>query len=211
MANPMTQGAMSRNESERCRTSIGSWWQISSRNSRPDESWYWEYWFERNHSPDLAFRFARLLHSLLRWLIDGVRWSLKIVKGGDVGDEKPTEAARRWSPIVWDLGGLAVILLSFIAGSWIVGNFDIPIPNGVMGMILLLCLLRLSVVPVDFVRRASAGLLYLLPVLFVPLYVEPFSDWPFWVRYASSLLPIVAIGGAAMLLLAYFLARMFRR
>jgi putative effector of murein hydrolase LrgA (UPF0299 family) len=80
-----------------------------------------------------------------------------------------------------------------------------------MGMIILLCLLRLSVVPIDFVRRASAGLLYLLPVLFVPLYVEPFSDWPFWVRHASSLVPIVAIGSAAMLLLAYFLARMFRR
>jgi holin-like protein len=128
---------------------------------------------------------------------------------------KPTEAGRRrapaWPLTIWDLGGLAVIVLSFIAGSWVVGNFDLPIPNGVMGMIILLGLLRLSVVPVEFVRRASAGLLYLLPVLFVPLYVEPFSDGSFWARYATSVLPIVVIGGAAMLLLAYFLAWMLRR
>ena len=82
--------------SERCRTSIGSWWQASSQNSRPDESWYWEYWFKREHSPDLAFVIARRLRSLFRWLIGGLRWSLTDVKTGDVGDAGSTEVGRRW-------------------------------------------------------------------------------------------------------------------
>lgn len=81
-----------------------------------------------------------------------------------------------------------------------------------MGMIIMLCLLRFSVIPVEFVRRASAGLLYLLPVFFVPLYVEPFSNWTFWGRYGPSLLPLVIIGAAAMLFLTHlFASRILQR
>jgi hypothetical protein len=50
----------------------------------PDESLYWEYWFEREHAPDLAFLAARRLRSLFRWLIGGLRWSLTVVKAGDI-------------------------------------------------------------------------------------------------------------------------------
>ena len=92
MGNAMARD--NRRTSERCRTSIGSWWQASSRNARPDESWYWEYWFEREHSPDLAFLIARRLRSLFRWLIGGLRWSLTVEKAGDVGEARMNRA---WS------------------------------------------------------------------------------------------------------------------
>jgi len=91
MANPMTPRRTSATQSDRCRTSIGSWWQANSRNTRPDESWYWEYWFEREHSPDLASLIARRLCSLFRWLFDGLHWSLTAVKAGDVDDAGSTE------------------------------------------------------------------------------------------------------------------------
>jgi|SRR6516164_1681272 len=61
---------------------------------RPDESWYWEYWFEGEHSPDLAFLIARRLRSLFRWLIGGLRWSLTVEKAGDVGEARMNRA---WS------------------------------------------------------------------------------------------------------------------
>jgi hypothetical protein len=35
---------------------------------RPSASWYYEYWYEREHSPDLAFLVARLVRSLFRRL-----------------------------------------------------------------------------------------------------------------------------------------------
>jgi hypothetical protein len=77
---------------ERYQTAIGPSWQTSSRNARPEESWYWEYWFEREHSPDLAFLIARRLRSLFRWLIGGLRWSLKVEKAGEVGEARINRA-----------------------------------------------------------------------------------------------------------------------
>jgi holin-like protein len=105
-----------------------------------------------------------------------------------------------------------LIISSFVAGAWIAEFFRLPIPGGVLGMMIMLCLLRSSLISVDFVRRASAGLLYLLPVFFVPLYVGPFSDWAFWSRYGGSLLPLVFVGTAVTLFIAYLLAsRILRR
>ena len=52
------------------------------------------YWFEREHSPDLAFLIARRLRSLFRWLIGGLRWSLTVEKAGDVGEARMNRA---WS------------------------------------------------------------------------------------------------------------------
>ena len=168
-------------------------------------SWYRQYWYENDHSPDLAFLVARFICDCGYKLVDLAKRSPAVVEGEETG-----VARRRWTPIrlsmIRDLGGAAVIIASFMAGSSIVSNFDLPIPSGVLGMIILLSLLGLSVVSVDVVRRASAGVLYLLPVLFVPLYVEPFSNWTFWASYGSSLLPVVAISAAALLLLAHFLA-----
>src|SRR5262249_27791211 len=142
--------------------------------------WYHEYWYEREYWPDLAFLVARLIRGLFNRL-------------GPLARELLTIADRHWAAIrpsiIRDLGGFALIVSSFIAGAWIAEYFRLPIPGGVMGMIIMLCLLRFCAVPVDFVRRASTGLLYLLPVFFVPLYVEPFSDWAFWGRYGPSLLP----------------------
>jgi hypothetical protein len=97
MGNAMAQNE--RSISERCRTAIGSWWQASSRNAQPDESWYWEYWFEREHSPDLAFLIAKRLRTLFRWLIGGLRLSPTVVKARDVGDASSTEVGRRWTPM----------------------------------------------------------------------------------------------------------------
>src|SRR5262249_10099895 len=95
MGNAMARS--NRRTPERCGTAIGSWWQASSPSNRPDESRYWEYWFEREHSPDLAFLIARRLRSLFRWLIGSLHSSLTVVKAGDVDDARSTEVGRRWT------------------------------------------------------------------------------------------------------------------
>jgi hypothetical protein len=76
MGNAMAWGIRrSTTQAERCSTAIGSWWL--ARNSRPNESWYWQYWFEKDHSPDLAFAIARLVGSFLRWSICVAQWWLQ--------------------------------------------------------------------------------------------------------------------------------------
>jgi hypothetical protein len=116
LGNAMVRGKRNAIESERCRTSVGEWWQLCS-GLRPDQSWYWDYWFERDYSPDLAFRIARLAQSCLRWLIGVVRWSLTVAEIGDAGEAIPTQVGRQWplmrSSILRDLGGVGVILFSF--------------------------------------------------------------------------------------------------
>jgi hypothetical protein len=86
-------------QSGRCRRSIGSRWRASSQNYRLDESWYWEYWFEKDHSPDLAFLIARRVRSFLRWLLALSRSLRMVAKAADAVDERPIEAGRQWRPI----------------------------------------------------------------------------------------------------------------
>jgi hypothetical protein len=90
------RGKTSATQSDRCHTSIGTWWRASYQNYRPDESRYWEYWFEKDHSPDLAFLIARRVRSFLRWLLDVSRSLRMVVKAADAGDERPTAAGRQW-------------------------------------------------------------------------------------------------------------------
>ena len=99
MANQMTPRRTTATQSERSRTAIGSWWQASSQNARPDESWYWEYWFEREHSPDLAFLIARRLRSLFRWLIGSLRWPPTVEMAGAAGEVRIN---RVWSAVATD-------------------------------------------------------------------------------------------------------------
>ena len=158
---------------------------------------YYEHWYGRDHWPGIGCSIGRITCSLFRKL-------------GEMARHSSTVTNRSWAPhglsVLQDVGGLALIVSSFIAGAWIADYFGLPVPGGVLGMIVVLCLIWLAVIPVQFVRRASTGLLYCLPVFFVPLYVEPFSNSAFWVQYGLSLLPLVAIGGAAMLFVAHLFA-----
>jgi putative effector of murein hydrolase LrgA (UPF0299 family) len=97
------------------------------------------------------------------------------------------------------LAGLGVIVLCLTAGSAAAQCSRSTISGNVLGLIVLLLLLWLRIVPITLVRGA---LLAVLPILFVPLYVQPFSDRAFWLQYGPTLLPVVAVGCAATIVLA---------
>jgi len=177
---------MSRGESERFR-------ELDSCR----HTMFYEYWYEKDHWPGLGCSIGRIARGLF-------------VKSGGPARDPSTVTKRPWTrrglSALRDAGGFALIVSSFIAGAWIADSFRLPVPGGVLGMVVVLFLIWLAVIPVQFVRRASAGLLYCLPVFFVPLYVEPFSNSAFWFQYGLSLLPLVAIGAAALLFLAHLFA-----
>ena len=104
MGNAMARD--NRSTSQR-RTAIGSWRQASSRNARPDESWYWEYWFEREHSPDLPFQIARHLRNQFRRVIGGLRWPLTVEMAGAAGEARINRA---WSAMDTDANSSARLL-----------------------------------------------------------------------------------------------------
>ena len=101
-----------------------------------------------------------------------------------------------------DLVGLGVIVLCLTVGSAAAQWSRSTICGNVLGLIVLLLLLWLRIVPTTLVRGASSALLSVLPILFVPLYVQPFSDKAFWLQYGPTLLPVVAVGCAATIVLA---------
>jgi holin-like protein len=166
----------------------------------PEINSYLEYWFERPHWPDLAFCVGRSLRTLLLIVTPALQRCWLQVKGG-----------QPYWVLVRDLAGFGLIVLSLIAGSLASSWSGFPISGSVLGMVILLCLLRLFTGAAKIVRRSAAVLLYLLPALFVPLYVVPFSDATFWLRYGPTLLPVVATGVAIMMTLTRFLTiRMMR-
>lgn len=100
-----------------------------------------------------------------------------------------------------DLVGLGIIVFCLIVGSAAAQWSRSAISGNVLGLIVLLLLLWLRIVPTTLVRGASSALLSVLPILFVPLYVQPFSDKAFWLQYGPTLLPVVAVGCAATIVL----------
>jgi putative effector of murein hydrolase LrgA (UPF0299 family) len=69
-----------------------------------------------------------------------------------------------------------VIVLCLAADSAAAQWSRSAISGNVLGLIVILLLLWLRIVPTTLVRGASNALLSVLPLLFVPLYVQPFSD-----------------------------------
>ena len=102
--------------------------------------------------------------------------------------------------VLRDAIGLAIIVACLKAGTTVQTVFGEPIPGSILGMGLLLLLLAARVLPEKAVQGASADLLFILPALFVPLYVAPLSDGGFWRHVGISLLP-AALGGAVLMLL----------
>jgi holin-like protein len=100
------------------------------------------------------------------------------------------------------LVGAVIILLCLGAGTFVADRMSGEVSGNVIGMVILLVLLRLRIVSAGAVRDASAALLSVLPILFVPLYVAPVSDASFWAQYGPLLLPAVAAGSALIIIIA---------
>jgi holin-like protein len=107
---------------------------------------------------------------------------------------------------VRDLVGLAVIVLCLIVGSAVARWSHSTISGNVLGLVALLVMLWLRIVPITLVQRAADALLSVLPILFVPLYVRPFSDGAFWMQYGPTLLPVIVSGCAMIMIFARAIA-----
>src|SRR6267378_2803653 len=68
--------------------------------------------------------------------------------------------------------GVIVLLLGLLSGEGIKSWLHLPIPGNVLGLFVLLLCFRLRLIPPQLVEQASNRLLFVLPALFIPIYVS---------------------------------------
>ena len=92
--------------------------------------------------------------------------------------------------------GFLLLVACLQVGALLKARLGLLVPANVLGLALLLGLLRLGWVPLGWVESAADRLLFLLPALFVPIYVGAVSDGAFWASSRCLLLPILLVATA---------------
>jgi holin-like protein len=104
------------------------------------------------------------------------------------------------------LRGIALLVCFNLAGvgvHWL----GVPLPSGVLGLLLLFLSLSLGLVKLDWVERAAAFLLRHMVLLFVPLTVGLLDVWPVVRQQAVVLGASLVVSFVAVLLTTALLGR----
>ncbi len=90
--------------------------------------------------------------------------------------------------------GLLVLTGCLLAGEWVKTQLGLVLPGNILGLFLLLGLLTAGVVPLRWVEGAARVLLWLLPFLFLPIFVLAMRDQAFWAVQGKALAGAVTLG-----------------
>ena len=108
--------------------------------------------------------------------------------------------------------GLIVLLLSLLSGEQIKNWLHLPIPGNVLGLFILLICFRLRLIPPQLVEEASNRLLFVLPALFIPIYVSAIGQGQLWSPMIWVLLGTLLVATASLWIFVGHLAqRLLRR
>jgi len=94
--------------------------------------------------------------------------------------------------------GFIVLLLSLLSGEGIKAWLHLPIPGNVLGLFVLLICFRLRLIPPQLVEEASNRLLFVLPALFIPIYVSAIGGGQLWSKMSWVLLPTLLAATASL-------------
>ena len=92
------------------------------------------------------------------------------------------------------LPGFGVLVACLLAGNWLKGALGLILPGNILGLFLLLALLLTGVVPLRWVEAAARLLLWLLPFLFLPIFILAMKDRAFWAVQGRALSGAVVLG-----------------
>ena len=99
-------------------------------------------------------------------------------------------AASRWLA----LPGFLILVACLEVGETVKKALGLVLPGNILGLFLLLALLATGVVPLRRVESAARLLLWLLPFLFVPVFVPVMRDRELWLVQGRSLAGAVVLG-----------------
>ncbi len=110
------------------------------------------------------------------------------------------------------LPGLVILIAAFLAGSWLRARLGLIVPGNILGLFLLLGALALRIVRLRWIEEAAGALLWLLPLLFLPIFVGAAEDRRFWVERGGVYALAVLAGLLALYAFVGHLAQfLFRR
>lgn len=98
-------------------------------------------------------------------------------------------AGARWRIVP----GFLVLVGCLEAGEWLKVRGGLALPGNIVGLFLLLGLLALGVVPLRWVEGAARLLLWLLPFLFLPVFILAMRDRAFWAVQGKALAGAVVL------------------
>ena len=109
------------------------------------------------------------------------------------GQSEPLEtepaATRRYL-----LPGFGVLVACLFAGQGLKDAFALILPGNILGLFILLTLLFTGVVPLKWVEATARLLLWLLPFLFLPIFILAMKDHAFWAIQGRALCVAVVTG-----------------
>lgn len=109
------------------------------------------------------------------------------------GQPEPIEAGPA-SDRRYLLPGFGLLVLCLLAGEWLKARLGLVLPGNILGLFILLALLGTGVVPLRWVEAAARLLLWLLPFLFMPIFVLAMRDKAFWAVQGRALSGAVMAG-----------------
>jgi holin-like protein len=111
----------------------------------------------------------------------------------------------------WELAvGFGILCLFLAAGAYVKSLLHLTLPGNVLGLFLLLGAVALDIVKVQWFELASKWLLYLMPLLFVPIYVGAGAYKDVWARWGWLIVSSMVLAVLAMwVFVGHFAQRIF--
>jgi holin-like protein len=94
--------------------------------------------------------------------------------------------------------GFALLVLSIIAGEQIKIWLQLPVPGNLLGLFVLLFCFRLRLIAPQLIEEAANRLLYVLPALFIPIFVSAIGQGQLWSNMRWVLFPTLLAATAGL-------------
>jgi holin-like protein len=107
--------------------------------------------------------------------------------------------------------GFSVLVLGLLAGERVKMWLHLPVPGNVLGLFFLLLCFRLRLLPPQLIEKAANQVLYVLPSLFIPIYVSAIGQGQLWSEMSWILIPILLLVTAGLWIFVGHLAQKLLR
>ena len=108
--------------------------------------------------------------------------------------------------------GFFVLVLGLLAGEQVKTWVHLPVPGNVLGLFFLLLCFRLRLLPPQLTEKAANQLLYVLPSLFIPIYVSAIGQAQLWSQTSWILVPMLLLVTAGLwIFVGHFAQKLLRQ
>ena len=110
------------------------------------------------------------------------------------------------------LVGLSVLVLGLLAGEQVKTWLHLPVPGNVLGLFFLLLCFRLRLLPPQLIEKAANQVLYVLPCLFIPIYVSAIGQGQLWSQMSWILVPmLLLVTGGLWIFIGHLAQKLLRQ